>query len=78
MIRYARIASNLGRFERLSSEFLTNPEFQQNLAVYYADILQFHKHAYTFVRRSGETFAWTTSPVWLDKTNQLQVGDFFS
>ncbi|KAL5382784.1 hypothetical protein DPSP01_006342 [Paraphaeosphaeria sporulosa] len=58
---YARIASNLGRFERLSSEFLTNQDFQQTLAVYYADILQFHKHAYIFIRRSGWRLLFITS-----------------
>lgn len=50
---YARIADALKRFDILSDAFVENPDFQQTLAVYYADILGFHKHAYKFVRRSG-------------------------
>jgi hypothetical protein len=51
---YASIAESLKRFEILSDAFIGNPEFQQTLAVFYADILEFHKHAYKFVRRSGK------------------------
>lgn len=54
---YARIASSLSRFELLSAAFITDSNFQQTLAVFYADILQFHKHAYKFVSRSGEYIA---------------------
>ncbi|KAJ4303250.1 hypothetical protein N0V90_002143 [Kalmusia sp. IMI 367209] len=43
------------------SEFLTNQNFQYTLAVYYADVLQFHKHAYKFVRRSGWQLLFVTS-----------------
>jgi hypothetical protein len=50
---YSRIAKSLGRFEILGNAFPTNADFQQTLAVIYADVLQFHKHAYKFVRRSG-------------------------
>lgn len=50
---YSRIASALKRFEILSEAFSRNAEFQQTMAVFYADILQFHKHAYKFVRRNG-------------------------
>lgn len=51
---YSSIAESLKRFEILSNAFIRQPEFQQTVAVFYADILQFHKHAYKFVRRSGE------------------------
>lgn len=51
---YASIADGLGRFRKLSHAFATDVDFQQTLAVFYADILQFHKQAYKFVRRSGE------------------------
>ena len=51
---YSRIAASLGRFEILSDAFAGDQDFQQTLAVFYADILQFHKHAYKFVRRSGK------------------------
>ncbi|KAH8738106.1 hypothetical protein BGZ61DRAFT_502084 [Ilyonectria robusta] len=58
---YARIASSLGRFELLSAAFITDSNFQQTLAVFYADILQFHKHAYKFVSRSGWRLLFLTS-----------------
>jgi hypothetical protein len=51
---YKRIADALGRFEILSDAFIENADFQHTLAVFYADILQFHKHAYKFVRRNGK------------------------
>ena len=50
---YSRMAESLGRFEILSTAFAGTPDFQQTLAVFYADILHFHKHAYKFVRRTG-------------------------
>ncbi|KAM6534445.1 hypothetical protein FALCPG4_004082 [Fusarium falciforme] len=58
---YASIAESLKRFEVLSDAFIGNPEFQQTLAVFYADILEFHKHAYKFVRRSGWKLMFVTS-----------------
>jgi hypothetical protein len=51
---YNRIATSLERFRLLSTVFSSNDRFQQTLAVFYEDILQFHKHAYKFVRRNGE------------------------
>lgn len=50
---YSRIAAALKRFEILSEAFSRNVDFQKTMAVFYADILQFHKHAYKFVRRNG-------------------------
>jgi hypothetical protein len=50
---YSKIAESLVRFEILGDAFRTNLDFQQTTAVFYADILQFHKHAYKFVKRSG-------------------------
>ena len=52
---YSSIAEPLGRFGLLSDTFSTNIDFQQTLAIFYADILQFHKHAYKFVRRSSKS-----------------------
>lgn len=52
---YSRIAECLGRFSLLSSSFKGNQDFQQNFSVFYADILEFHKHAYKFVRRRSES-----------------------
>ncbi|KAM6527475.1 hypothetical protein FSOLCH5_003545 [Fusarium solani] len=51
---YASIAESLKRFEILSNAFIREPEFHETLAIFYADILKFHKHAYKFVRRSGK------------------------
>lgn len=51
---YSRIATSLQRFQILGDVFSGNARFQQTLAVFYEDILQFHKHAYKFVRRNGE------------------------
>lgn len=50
---YAKIAESLVRFEILDSAFKDNNGFQETLAVFYSDILHFHKFAYTFVRRSS-------------------------
>ncbi|EHK42609.1 hypothetical protein TRIATDRAFT_224424, partial [Trichoderma atroviride IMI 206040] len=58
---YAQLAESLGRFEILDNAFKDDHDFQQVLAVFYADILQFHKHAYKFVRRSGWRLLFLTS-----------------
>ncbi|KAI1273077.1 hypothetical protein F5Y07DRAFT_391555 [Xylaria sp. FL0933] len=50
---YARIGESLTRFKALQESFHQNAAFQQTLAVFYADILQFHKEAYKSVRRSA-------------------------
>lgn len=50
---YGRIAASLQCFEILGTAFSGNTQFQQTLAIFYADILEFHKHAYKFVRRNG-------------------------
>lgn len=50
---YTKIAESLVRFEILDRAFQDSPGFQETLAVFYSDILQFHKFAYTFVRRSS-------------------------
>lgn len=51
---YASIAESLKRFEILSEAFVGDPGFQTTVAVFYADILEFHKHTYKIVRRSGK------------------------
>ncbi|RFU25006.1 hypothetical protein B7463_g11335, partial [Scytalidium lignicola] len=58
---YSRIAASLGRFDILRDTFIGDFDFQQTLAIFYADILQFHKHAYKFVRRSGWKLLFLTS-----------------
>lgn len=50
---YSRIATSLARFAILKTAFATHHGFQESLAAVYDDILQFHQHAYKFVRRSG-------------------------
>ncbi|KAI0840034.1 hypothetical protein F5Y06DRAFT_246496 [Hypoxylon sp. FL0890] len=58
---YSKIAETLKRFEVLSDAFSSNKDFQQTLAVFYADILQFHKHAYKFVRRKSWKLLFLTT-----------------
>ncbi|UPK96932.1 hypothetical protein LCI18_007867 [Fusarium solani-melongenae] len=58
---YASIAESLKRFEILSNAFIREPEFHETLAIFYADILKFHTHAYKFVRRSGWQLIFLTS-----------------
>ncbi|KAF5231675.1 hypothetical protein FAUST_9142 [Fusarium austroamericanum] len=58
---YASIAESLKRFEILSDALINEPDFQQTVAVFYADILKFHKYAYKFVRRSGWTLIFSAS-----------------
>jgi len=67
---YSRVAAALGRFEILSDAFTGDQDFQQTFAVFYADILQFHKHAYKFIRRSGKC----SSPYYAKSSDALQVG----
>ncbi|KAL2670091.1 hypothetical protein Neosp_014972 [[Neocosmospora] mangrovei] len=58
---YSHIAESLKRFEMLGDAFRGESEFHKTLAVFYADILEFHKHAYKFVRRSGWELMFVTS-----------------
>ncbi|KAI1501805.1 hypothetical protein F5X99DRAFT_381098 [Biscogniauxia marginata] len=58
---YARIAEPLARFKVLDRAYSRNPDVQQPLAIFYADILKFHKQAYKFVRRSGWKVFFLTS-----------------
>lgn len=53
---YSRIASALSRFEILDEAVGRDPRLSETLASYYAELLEFHKHAYKFVRRSGQSF----------------------
>ncbi|KAF2638470.1 hypothetical protein P280DRAFT_491867 [Massarina eburnea CBS 473.64] len=58
---YTQIAKALGRFEMLSNAFPKDADFQHTLAIFYADILEFHKHAYKFVTRRGWHLLFNTS-----------------
>ena len=48
---YGRIAETLPRLEKYSEAFSDNSAFLGKMALYYADILEFHRRAYKFVRR---------------------------
>ncbi|KAK2037492.1 hypothetical protein LZ31DRAFT_170235 [Colletotrichum somersetense] len=58
---YSRIAASLTRFEVLSLAFANDHNLQQSLAAFYDDILQFHQHAYKFVRRNEWKLLFLTS-----------------
>ncbi|GAP92702.1 putative NACHT domain-containing protein [Rosellinia necatrix] len=58
---YSRISESLGRFSTLNKAFSANMEFQQTLAVFYWDIMLFHKNAYQFVRRNSWKLLFLTS-----------------
>ncbi|KAI0447888.1 hypothetical protein F4803DRAFT_558575 [Xylaria telfairii] len=58
---YSRIAESLQRFQFLNKAFASDNDFQQTLAAFYADILEFHQHAYQFVTRNGWKLLFLTS-----------------
>ncbi|VUC21965.1 unnamed protein product [Clonostachys rosea] len=58
---YSQIAGPLARFRMLNQTFSNNPQFQHVLALFYADIVSFHKEAYQFVRRSDWELFFMTS-----------------
>lgn len=51
---YCRVGEALQRFEVLRGALGGNGIFHEVLAAFYADILEFHRRAYKFVRRSGK------------------------
>jgi hypothetical protein len=51
---YSKIAESVARFEILSKAFPNNTGFQQTVAIFNSDILQFHKFSCSFVRRSSK------------------------
>ncbi|KAF2678067.1 hypothetical protein K458DRAFT_377432 [Lentithecium fluviatile CBS 122367] len=50
---YGKIADMLPRFDRLATALSHDHNFQALLALVYADILEFHRRAYKFVRRKS-------------------------
>lgn len=50
---YGQIAEHLPRFDRLSDAYRDHPDFQRVLALVYSDIMEFHRQAYKFFKRSG-------------------------
>ncbi|KAI8947470.1 hypothetical protein F4801DRAFT_582374 [Xylaria longipes] len=58
---YSRIAESLKRFKSFNKAFASDKDFQQTLAVFYADILEFHQHAYKTTTRNGWKILFITS-----------------
>ncbi|KAF2994830.1 hypothetical protein E8E13_002953 [Curvularia kusanoi] len=50
---YGKIAHVLPRLERYTAAFNHDPNFQNTLALVYADILEVHRHSYKFVCRKS-------------------------
>ncbi|KAI8687557.1 NACHT domain-containing protein [Fusarium keratoplasticum] len=48
---YSQVADSLRRFQLLEQSFKDKPQLYPTFAIFYADILQFHKAAYKFVTR---------------------------
>lgn len=48
------ICDNMPRFEKFGVAFQKDPDVQQVLALFYADILEFHRRAYKFFRAKGK------------------------
>ena len=58
---YAEIAEALPRFDKLGEALKNETNFQAVLAVFYCDILEFHRRAYRFLRaRAWKRFFSTT------------------
>ncbi|RYP56345.1 hypothetical protein DL769_009929 [Monosporascus sp. CRB-8-3] len=54
---YGKIVETLPRFQRFNDAFKNNSVFLAKLALYYADILEFHRRAYKMVRRKYQEAA---------------------
>ncbi|PVI02267.1 hypothetical protein DM02DRAFT_702449 [Periconia macrospinosa] len=57
---YGKIGDALPRFDRLSAVLKDDHNFQAVLALMYADVLEFHRRAYKFVRRRGWKFFFSS------------------
>lgn len=51
---YGKIADVLPRFDRLNAALKNDHNFQAVVALMYADVLEFHRRAYKFIRRRGK------------------------
>jgi hypothetical protein len=51
---YAKIADMMPRLDRLEHALRNDHNFQNVLALVYADIVEFHRRAYKFVRKNCE------------------------
>ncbi|KAI1366204.1 hypothetical protein F5Y08DRAFT_302008 [Xylaria arbuscula] len=58
---YSRIAETMPRLKNLGDTFKDNPTLLTKLALYYAEVLEFHRRAYKFVRRKSWKFFFNTT-----------------
>ncbi|KAI0976556.1 hypothetical protein F4678DRAFT_413747 [Xylaria arbuscula] len=58
---YGRIAETMPRLRNLGDAFKNNPTLLTKLALYYAEVLEFHRRAYKFVRRKSWKFFFKTT-----------------
>ncbi|KAM4067309.1 DNA repair protein RAD5A [Hirsutella rhossiliensis] len=58
---YDKIAGTLPRLNLLADTFKDSPAMFEKLALYYADVLEFHRRAYKFVRRKSWKFFFMTT-----------------
>ncbi|RYC58773.1 hypothetical protein CHU98_g7433 [Xylaria longipes] len=58
---YGRIAETMPRLKNLGDAFKNSPALLTKLALYYADILEFHRRAYKFIRRKSWKFFFATT-----------------
>lgn len=54
---YGKIADALPRFDRLGAALKDDHDFQAVVALMYADIIEFHRRAYRFIRRKCKWFS---------------------
>ncbi|KAL1633076.1 hypothetical protein SLS56_003147 [Neofusicoccum ribis] len=48
---YKKIGNSLPRFDRLANKFRNDPDVQNALAIFYADVLEFHRRVYILVKK---------------------------
>ncbi|KAJ3578997.1 hypothetical protein NPX13_g1567 [Xylaria arbuscula] len=58
---YSRVAETMPRLKNLGDTFKDNPTLLTKLALYYAEVLEFHRRAYKFVRRKSWKFFFNTT-----------------
>lgn len=75
---YSHIAKPLQRFKIIDRVFSSDKDVQQTLAIFYSDILKFHKEAYRFVRRSCKFFLVKYTLTGSKMTDSLELGGYYS
>ncbi|KAJ8130813.1 hypothetical protein O1611_g2810 [Lasiodiplodia mahajangana] len=58
---YGLIATTMPRLKNLGNAFKDSPALLTKLALYYVDVLEFHRRAYKFVRRKSWVFFFNTT-----------------